>query len=266
MTDDAPRPRRRLVDRLAARDPTGVMPEALRIGRRLPGAAFLERQGDRIERAVVGELRRRLEIPALPAGSDDGGAPAPGRDAGHDGAPRSDGRPGRSDRGTANGAAPDADPTATMEQLLQRSVAESRDDSRRSLFRTLLSEMVPDEARILAALADGRPFAVIHIATPGSHGTIVLENASSVGRSAGVTLVDQVPTYLSHLRGLGLVEIGPSHPSLSDEYAVLLTDRPVQEARQRARAGGRRPARIIRRSVRISALGAELWRSTRPAA
>ena len=62
--------------------------------------------------------------------------------------------------------------------------------------------------------------------SPGSapHRRRVLENASSVGRAAGVALPEYVHLYVSHLRRLGLVEPGPEDQSLKDEYDILLTE------------------------------------------
>ena len=147
-----------------------------------------------------------------------------------------------------------------MRALMKRSVQHSPAESRRTLHQALVDELLPDEARILSALSDGTTYPLIHVAEPGLVGTKerVLENASSVGRAAGVALPERVPFYLSHLRRLGLVESGPEEPSLRDEYELLLTD-PQLRATIGAFGKGPRGARIIRRTVRIADLGRELW-------
>ena len=151
-----------------------------------------------------------------------------------------------------------------MSALLMRSTHDTPSDSRRTLYEVLVGELVPDEARILSALSDGSSYPLVHIAGPGvgSYQKLVLENASSVGRAAGVALPDRVHLYVSHLRRLGLVEVGPEDHSLKDEYDILLTE-PNLRALIAATGKGPRSARIIRRTVRMSDLGRELWEAAR---
>ncbi len=152
-----------------------------------------------------------------------------------------------------------------MRALLTRSMHDTPTESRRTLHDVLVGELVPDEARILSALSDGSSYPLVHITRPGtgSYQKLVLENASSVGRAAGVALPDRVHLYVSHLRRLGLVEAGPEDRSLKDEYDILLTE-PNLRATIAAIGKGPRGARIIRRTVRISDLGRELWEAARP--
>lgn len=150
-----------------------------------------------------------------------------------------------------------------MGGLLEKSILDTPHDSRRALHWALIRELVPDEARILAALADGSVYPLIHVAEPGRGGDDqrVLENASSVGRAAGVVLVDRTHLYVGRLRRIGLVETAPQDPGLREEYEILLTDVVVRAAM--AKAGrGPRSARVIRRTLRISQLGRELWDAT----
>jgi Abortive infection alpha len=133
------------------------------------------------------------------------------------------------------------------------------------LLEVLVGELVPDEARILSALSDGSIYALVHIAEPGIGGYRhrVLENASSVGRAAGVSLPEYVHLYVSHLLRIGLVESGPEDHSLKDEYDILLSE-PKLRATIAARGKGPRGVRIMRRTVRISDLGRELWETAHP--
>ncbi|SDE27592.1 protein of unknown function [Mycolicibacterium neoaurum] len=163
-------------------------------------------------------------------------------------------------------ASPDVDesPNAVLRTLLDRSMYSSPDTSRDALYLHLLNALVPDEARILAALSDGSAYPVIHIAEPGTGGTPVfaLKNASTVGRSAGVSLPRHTPLYLTRMLHLGLVRLGPEASSISDEYEMLLTDSVVNIALATARRGVR-AARVVRRTVRISDLGQELWEAAK---
>ena len=151
-----------------------------------------------------------------------------------------------------------------MTALLMRSMHDTPSDSRRTLYEVLVGELVPDEARILSALSDGSSYPLVDIAGPGvgRYQKLVLENASSVGRAAGVALPDRVHLYVSHLRRLGLVETGPEDHSLKDEYDILLTE-PNLRGIIAAMGKGPRGARVIRRTVRMSDLGRELWEAAR---
>lgn len=84
-----------------------------------------------------------------------------------------------------------------MAELLERSVTDSRAESEEYFFATILRQTVPDEARIVAALADGSSQAVVDVETRG--GRTVLANASSLGRTAGVVLPGNVPVHLGRL-------------------------------------------------------------------
>ncbi len=157
-----------------------------------------------------------------------------------------------------------APPSQVLRELLDRSMYSSPDKSRDALYLDLLGSLVPDEARILAALSDGSAYPVIHVAEPGAGGATVyaLKNASTVGRSAGVSLPRYTPLYLTRMLRLGLVRIGPEATSMYDEYEMLLTDSVVNIALATARRGVR-SARVVRRTVRMSDLGQELWEAAK---
>lgn len=165
-----------------------------------------------------------------------------------------------------NAPAPDApaDPSDVLRTLLDQSMYNSPAVSRNTLYLTLLRELVPDEARILVALSDGSAYPLVHIAEPGVGGssTLVLNNASTVGRACGVSLPQHTPLYLTRMLQFGLVNIGPEASGMYDEYEMLLTDAAVNLALAKARRGVR-SARVIRRTVRISDLGQELWEAAK---
>jgi hypothetical protein len=149
------------------------------------------------------------------------------------------------------------DPGVLLTDLLTVSVEQSADAARQRLAVAVLRELQPDEARILAALSDGTRYAVLHVVTRlhlGVNGPPVLENASTVGRAAGVALPDMVPWYVGHLARLGLVTVGPESPDLRDTYDILETEPHVREAQEAASS-----TRLLRRSLRISPFGARLW-------
>jgi hypothetical protein len=162
-----------------------------------------------------------------------------------------------------SGAAGRSDPpNLEMETLLARSLVQSASHGRNEFYAKLLHELVPDEARIISALSDGSSAALVHIERRGVLGgeRRQLENASSIGRTAALTLPHLTPAYITHLLRLGLVEIGPEAPELKLDYEALLAERPVRDALKTAETGPV-PPRILRRTLRLSALGHELWQA-----
>lgn len=154
-------------------------------------------------------------------------------------------------------------PAQLLERLLGASIEADAGWSRDELYRSLLLRLVPDEARILAALADGTPYPLVHVQSR-AQGITVLANASTVGRAAGVQVPDAVGTYVTHLRALGLAEEGAADDELGVQYDILLGEPGVRNAEEEAKSHGRLGARVVRRTLRISALGRELWRACRP--
>ena len=223
---------------------TGVVAAGLRIAegavRRAP---FADQVLDLItdaERMAISAVRQRLaELDAEDAQPTEVPDPAPAADA-------------------------PATPTDVLRTLLDQSMYNSPAASRNTLYLALLRELVPDEARILVALSDGSAYPVIHVGEPGVGGSsaLVLTNASTVGRACGVSLPHHTPLYLTRMRQLGLINIGPEAAGMYDEYEMLLTDAAVNLALAKARRGVR-SARIIRRTVRISELGQELWEAAK---
>jgi hypothetical protein len=154
-----------------------------------------------------------------------------------------------------------------LQSLLERSVGQSTKGGRLELYAALLRQLVPDEARILSALSDGRSAAVVQIVPRSGRSAPtapLLENASSVGRSAGVVLPGLVPKYVTHLLQLGLVELGADDETLELEYELLLSEPTVREALARGRRPGRLAPRVVRQTLRLSVLGQDLWAACRP--
>jgi hypothetical protein len=188
------------------------------------------------ERLVLGALRARMDAVAeLPPGTADGA-------------------------GQSAAATDSAPPSAEMETLLARSLVQSASHGRNEFHAKLLQELVPDEARILSALSDGSTAALVHIDRRGMLGgdRRRLENASSIGRTAALTLPHLTSTYVTHLLRLGLVQIGPEAPELKLDYEALLAERPVREALKDAE-NGPVPPRTLRHTLLLSPLGQELW-------
>lgn len=154
-------------------------------------------------------------------------------------------------------------PRKLLEELLERSLTQTREQAEEDFYSVLLSELVPDEARLLALLSDGAAQAVVHIGTGAPIGpvrTLAVENFSALGRPAQVKLLERMPIYLEHLKALGLLEEGPEDPALEPKYQIIEGLREVRDEVDRLRKQSRASSvRLVRRSLRLSALGRQLW-------
>jgi hypothetical protein len=217
------------------------------MARRLPGADIAERQLRKLEDTALHEVRKRLDT--------------------------LDGRVGDMAEGpmrwTANEPEGDEivevmafdpldDPLrAAMATLLNRSVSETRKGAEDHLFVGVLRQLTPDEARIVAALSDGTTYPLVHVAERG--GAIILRNASTVGRAAGVTLPEMTPLYVSRLLAAGVAEAGDEDPDLATQYDILLTENHVRAAEEQAKR-----VKHLRHTLRMSAYGTRFWRACDP--
>lgn len=213
-----------------------------RVARRIPGGDAAEREVRRLESTVLDEVRRALDEPAAP--------PGPGSTT------YDESVPGRNGQG-------DGMLRKRMAGLLEQSVEVDRTTSERLLHEKLLAVLLPDEARILAALSDGSAYPVIDVTTKAKlgNGEPVLSNISTVGRAAGVVALDNVPGYLARLQALGLVELGPADPAHQVQYDILATNQEVAGAQDSVPRG----TRLVRRTVRLTALGRRFWQACDPA-
>lgn len=149
-----------------------------------------------------------------------------------------------------------------MAALLAESAELGRDEARRRLYDAVVRSLVPDEARVLQLLAHGERYPttdVVESTFLGGGDRVVVRNASTVGRAAGVTLTDAVPVYVTRLVAFGLAELGPEDRTLSTQYEVLVADETVVAAARTLR----RP-RFVRGTVRISRFGTSLWQACSP--
>jgi hypothetical protein len=221
--------------------------------RRLPGVETAERGIRQVERQLMTELRRRLDEVDDPYHAALTAASAMNR---------SDGVRIESTVALVPAREYVEPLRAAMAELLNHSIGFGRERAREYLYAVILRQLTPDEARILSALSDGSPFPAIDVAERtnlGAAGRIVLRNASTVGKVAGVSLPDQVPGYVTRLIGLGLADLDEELPALETQYEILLTDETVREAEKQVKR-----AKFVRRTVHISRLGAQFWQACDP--
>jgi DNA-binding transcriptional ArsR family regulator len=160
----------------------------------------------------------------------------------------------------------DAEPLrSAMTELLERSAESDTTSSRDYLFGSIISQLVPDEARILAALSTGERFAVLDVlAKTGRSATRpVLTNVSTVAVAARVVAAENVGTYLDRLRGFGLVDMTPAGDDLSPQFDALLADPAIKRTRTQLDAS-RHGSKLNRKTVALSALGREFWTACAP--
>jgi hypothetical protein len=211
----------------------------------------VEQQAQRLRQAAASELARLLELPQslfTPASGEDQRVMMLVRDA-----------------------ATDPEPLRTaMSELLERSAQRGTGRGREYLFGTIVSQLVPDEARILAVLAAQPPFPVVDVAAkPVGRSTsrTVLANLSPVGLSAGVSTPSDTPTYLGRLLAFGLVEFAPAREERSggdNRFKELVTDPAVAEAKAHIERHKLGTPRILRKTVTLSPLGREFWSACAP--
>jgi hypothetical protein len=208
------------------------------------------------EKRALNSLRRRMDAAAEdePTGTDEDGeaddarpAPQPAR-----------AEPAQTSSGTAAGRA-----SAVLARLLEESAEQSAESAQERLSLRIVRQLVPDEARILAGLADGHSAALVHLGAGPLVGPATqrwLENLSPVGRECGVRLLDQTPTYIRNLRDLGLLESGEEDKSLHLKYQLIEADTQVRKTCTEIEKSGMRP-KFFRRTIRMSEAGLAFWKA-----
>ncbi len=246
MLSALPAPAQRLGQRAG-----GIAERLADAARQLPGADVAEAQMRRVEQRLLRELKQRMEAAGADADGDRG-APTAGA---------------ASEAGSVSRTFVIPllqSPRRVLEELLERSQSQTREQALDDFYSVLLSELVPDEARILALLSDGEPQAILHVGIGAPIGPVrrlVAENFAGFGRAAQVKLLEHLPLYIEHLKALRLVEEHAEVAALDVKYQILEGLRDLRDAVEQARRGTRQSVRILRRTLRISPLGDQLWQA-----
>jgi hypothetical protein len=148
---------------------------------------------------------------------------------------------------------------AEGEQLLQRSRDVHYELDAHPAYERILSDLAPDEARILRLMLLEGPQPSVDIRTGGPVGMVrsrlVAPGLSMIGARAGCRYVERVPSYLNNLFRLGLVWF--SRETLKDplRYQVLEAQPDVLEAIHSVS-----DAKVVRRSIHLTPFGEDFCR------
>ena len=205
---------------------------------KLPGAQRVQAQLDIAEQLLLNELKQRMER------LDDGSRmlPPPGRYGGVHGA-----------------SLPER-----LQALLEMSGEQSAEEAEQALHGLIMSQLLPDEARIIAALSDGSAFPMVNIGTGPRMGPLTqveFQNLSTIGKTALVKLRDQVPLYLEHLQGLRLLKFGEELADQEMNYQLLETEPAVRDWQTSLAQSWSKAVRVQRRSLKLSSFGRRFWQA-----
>lgn len=152
----------------------------------------------------------------------------------------------------------------TLRERGQELLRQSRDvwstETGHPAFERILTELAPDEARILLLLLNRGPQPSVDVRTGGPVGMVssqlIAPGLTMIGPRAGVRYVDQVPSYLNNLFRLGLVWF--SRESLKDplEYQVVEAQPDVLAAMHSVKF-----AKVVRRSIHLTPFGEDFCRT-----
>lgn len=147
-----------------------------------------------------------------------------------------------------------------MNALLDASSDLSYPDFGHPAYVRLLSELSPDEARILRLFAQRGPQPSVDVRTKrlfGAGSELIAPGLTMIGRYAGCRNSDRVPAYLNNLFRLGLIWFSREELPEQSLYDVLEAQEEVEEAMERAGKGT-----TVRRSIELTAFGRNLCAMT----
>lgn len=124
-----------------------------------------------------------------------------------------------------NGRRPELDLRAQGEALLREAADVSVDEGAHPAYGRILTELAPDEARILRVLAvEGRqPMVDIRAANLiGVGSQLIASGLNMIGAQAGLRRRERVPAYLDNLLRLGLISL--SEEALDDPIAYQVLE------------------------------------------
>ncbi len=145
------------------------------------------------------------------------------------------------------------------EELMRRSRDVRYEEPAHPAHERILTELAPDEGRILRLLLQSGPQPAVDVRTGGPIGMfssrLIAPGLNMIGARAGCRYVDRVPSYLNNLYRLGLIWF--SRETLRDphEYQVVEAQPEVLGAMKSVGM-----AKIVRRSIHLTPFGADFCR------
>jgi hypothetical protein len=165
-----------------------------------------------------------------------------------------------------NAAASDATTGSLRErgaELLRRSADVHFEEDAHPAYDRILSQLAPDEGRVLRLLALEGPQPAVDVRTGGPlnvlSSELVAPGLSMIGAEAGCRYLDRVPAYLNNLYRLGLIWFSREPMKDPLRYQVLEAQPDVAEAMRKA---GR--ARTVRRSIHLTPFGLDFCETCLP--
>jgi hypothetical protein len=162
----------------------------------------------------------------------------------------------------SSGRADTLRPGATLAELRVLGaalLAESADvtapqDAGHPAYARILSEITPDEARILRLLYQSGPQPAIDVRTYrplGIGSELVADGLNMIAENAGLRRMDRIHPYLTNLNRQGLIDF--SKEKVEDPGRYQLIEAQPSVAAARARAGW--APRLVYRSIRLTTFG-----------
>jgi hypothetical protein len=147
--------------------------------------------------------------------------------------------------------------------LLRRSADIERQEDAHPAYARILTQLAPDEARILRLLALEGPQPSVDVRTGGPLGVIkdelVAPGLNLIGMEAGVRYPERVKPYLNNLYRLGLIWFSREQIGDQSRYQVLEAQPEVARAMEKAGRG-----RSVRRSIHLTPFGEDFCRTCLP--
>ncbi|MDT4893291.1 MAG: hypothetical protein QOE97_2326 [Pseudonocardiales bacterium] len=149
------------------------------------------------------------------------------------------------------------------EELLRRSNDVHVTEDTHPAFARILTEITPDEARILRYLYLNGPQPSLDVRTNRPFGVgsqLVAGGLNMIAEHAGCRNVERIHPYLTNLNRLGLIDFSKEQVSNPQRYQLVEAQPCVVEALKRAG----RLARIVHRSIQLNDFGADFCRACLP--
>jgi hypothetical protein len=154
-------------------------------------------------------------------------------------------------------------PTTTLRQEGEHLLRLSRDVryevQAHPAYERILSELAPDEGRILRLFLLQGPQPTVDVRTGGPIGMVrshlIAGGLNMIGARAGCRYVERTPSYLNNLFRLGLIWFSRENVRDHKLYQVLEAQPDVLAAMHSVRS-----ARVIRRSVHLTPFGEDFCR------